>query len=220
MFPELHAAGGVAGAAAGVGALERDVLIADGEISAAWRIGHRNGVRAAAALQGFAPEDAQGVVPLAVEAQALVAGAALIALPLLIGREAKGPALAHQDVDVALALGELTGAGLHRNGVVMAAELAVGEGAVGPGGEPRPQAQESQEHQARAGHGSCGMGLPSNCAEAWRFCPQNNRTKKNPRGDPGGSGFLWSVNALLLGHGSGTAERCTDDGDDGKDFHG
>ena len=44
--------------------------------------------------------------------------------------------------------------------------------------------------------------------------------RKTPGETPGGSGFLWSVNALLLGHGSGTAERCTDDGDDGKDFHG
>ena len=38
--------------------------------------------------------------------------------------------------------------------------------------------------------------------------------------EPRGCGFLWSVSSSLLGQGSGSAEGCTDDGDDGKDFHG
>lgn len=38
--------------------------------------------------------------------------------------------------------------------------------------------------------------------------------------EPRGCGFLWSVSRSLLGQGSGSAEGCTDDGDDGKDFHG
>lgn len=145
MLPEFNARCRVAGAAAG----QSDVLIADGQICPCWCVGHRDWFAPAGALQGVPPEDAQGVVPLAGKAQALLAVAALIALSLLIGREVKGPALAHLNVDVPLALGERAGTGLQGNGVVVAAELAVGDRVVGAGRRLLAQGGDPDQGQQR-----------------------------------------------------------------------
>ena len=51
------------------------------------------------------------------------------------------------------------------------------------------------------------------------FAHEATGQRKTPGLSPGVQ-VSSACRSSVLGHGSGTAERCTDDGNDGKDFHG